>query len=78
MIDAEEKQKNKVWWEEEKGGDKKETGERKERKTSASVIAEHPIHSTGKKRVGWFKGQNARTGFRGGEGGGGGGVLQKF
>lgn len=72
MIDAEGKEKKKVWWEEEKR-DKKETGERKERKTSVSAIAKHPLHSstaTRKKRVDWFKGQNARTGFRGGNGGG--------
>lgn len=53
--------------------DKKETG-KKERgvKMPASATAKHPIHSfttTRKKRVDWFKGQNARTGWRGGGGG---------
>lgn len=46
---------------------------REERKTSVSAIAKHPLYSctvTRKKRVDLFKGQNARTGFRGGNGGG--------
>lgn len=57
-----------MWWEEEKR-DKKETGE------TASAVAKRPIHSstaTRKKRVDWFKGQNARTKeAKEGEGGGG-------
>lgn len=46
-------------------GKKRDRKERKkERKATSSAIAKHPIHSstaTRKKRVDWFKGQNART-----------------